>query len=172
MGDVSRSRWHLIAGSTGAGKTTYARRLADETRGVVFSIDEWMTTLFWPDCPRKDDLPWALERIRRCEEQAASVAGQLPQRNISAIFDMGLTTRALRERWIGRAQAAGVPVVLHVLDLPPAVRLQRVESRNATQGGTFAFHVTREMFDLVETMWQVPGADECAKYAEVFWRQS
>ena len=37
----------LIVGCTGAGKTTYARRLADEIGGIRFSIDEWMMALFW-----------------------------------------------------------------------------------------------------------------------------
>ena len=32
--------WHLVAGSTGAGKTTYARALATQVNGIVFSIDE------------------------------------------------------------------------------------------------------------------------------------
>src|SRR5689334_16988583 len=50
-GPVSNHLVHLICGSTGAGKTTYARRLADEIGAVVFSIDEWMAALFWMDAP-------------------------------------------------------------------------------------------------------------------------
>ena len=40
---------HFIIGSTGAGKTTYARKLASECRALPFSIDEWMHELFAPD---------------------------------------------------------------------------------------------------------------------------
>ncbi len=46
---MAAPRVHLIAGSTGAGKTTYARALAEQVGGVRFSIDEWMTALFWMD---------------------------------------------------------------------------------------------------------------------------
>jgi predicted kinase len=46
----------LISGSTGAGKTTYSRKLAKERHALVFSIDEWMKTLFWMDAPQGGDL--------------------------------------------------------------------------------------------------------------------
>lgn len=36
---------HLVAGSTGAGKTTYARKLCAEIGALHFSIDQWMATL-------------------------------------------------------------------------------------------------------------------------------
>jgi adenylate kinase family enzyme len=31
---------HLIVGSTGAGKTTYAQKLKKENQGILFSIDQ------------------------------------------------------------------------------------------------------------------------------------
>jgi predicted kinase len=43
---------HLISGSTGAGKTTYASQLSERLKGVRFSIDEWMAALFWMDTPQ------------------------------------------------------------------------------------------------------------------------
>jgi predicted kinase len=58
--------WHLITGSTGAGKSTLARELVQCHNAVRFAIDEWMNTLFWQDCPEKNDYPWAIERVRRC----------------------------------------------------------------------------------------------------------
>ena len=161
--------WHLIAGSTGAGKTTYARQLAAQLGAIVFSIDDWMDTLFWSDCPKKDDLPWAMERIRRCEDQSASVARQLLQRKVPAVLDMGLTFGALRERWIVRAAVGAAPLVLHVLDPPAALRWKRVQARNSDRGDTFTFGITKEMFDLVEAMWERPKPAECLRYTDVVW---
>jgi adenylate kinase family enzyme len=43
----------LIVGSTGAGKTTYARKLAEQIQAVVYSIDDWMKGLYWQDMPAK-----------------------------------------------------------------------------------------------------------------------
>ena len=162
---MSDAAWHLIAGSTGAGKTTYARALAERIGGVCFSIDDWMEALFWPDCPQKDDLAWALERLRRCEAQAGSVAAQLSARGIASVVDFGLTTQAQRDGWMTRAQMAGVALELHSMELPADLRWTRVEQRNAAVEGTFVFPVTREMFDGVERMWEPPTAAEGARYA-------
>lgn len=117
-----RSSWHLVAGPTGAGKTTYARALAQRIGGIVFSIDDWMNTLFWADLPKKNDMAWALERVRRCEVQAAGVATQLAAKGISSIVDFGLTTALQREGWTRRAHAMGIATELHSLDLPATLR--------------------------------------------------
>lgn len=152
--------WHLIAGPTGAGKTTTARALAQQHNAVLFSIDEWMTTLFWPDCPAKNDYPWAIERVGRCEAQIAALATQLAHSGIAAVLDLGFTQRDQRLQWLHRAKAAGIAAQLHVVDPPADLRWQRVCERNAAATGTYAFHVTREMFDAMESLWQTPTPEE------------
>jgi predicted kinase len=156
--------WHLITGSTGAGKSTFARALQAQTNGVRFSIDEWMNTLFWPDCPAKNDLAFALDRIARCESQIAAVATQLARSGVDSVLDLGFTQRDHRLSWLARAQAANVPCTLHVLDIPADIRWSRVCERNtAGQTGnspTFTFAVTREMFDFMESRWELPDAEE------------
>lgn len=37
---------HMICGKAGAGKTTYARRLEEERRSLLLSLDEWMLHLY------------------------------------------------------------------------------------------------------------------------------
>jgi len=152
--------WHLLTGSTGAGKSTLALSLAQQTNGIRFSIDDWMNTLFWPDCPAKNDLAFALDRIARCESQIAGVATQLAHSGIDAILDLGFTQREHRLAWLQRARAAGIPCELHVLDIPAETRWQHVSERNQGNSDTFTFAVTREMFDLIETRWELPDAAE------------
>jgi predicted kinase len=152
--------WHLVAGSTGAGKSTAAREIAERVGGVRFSIDEWMKALYWMDCPEKNDLPWALERVARCEAQIAAVAGQLAQVGVDAVLDLGFTQRAQRMEWLERARVAGVECVLHVLEVDAEVRWVRVCERNLGESATFSFAVTREMFDLMEARWELPGVEE------------
>ena len=65
---------HLVAGSTGAGKTTYALALAAREGAVRLSIDEWMTALFGPDQPEPLRFEWMMERVKRCELQMWTVA--------------------------------------------------------------------------------------------------
>jgi len=81
------ARWHIITGSTGAGKSTFARELAERVGGVRFSIDEWMTALYWMDSPEKKDFAWAMERIARCEEQIAAVAISLAAIGVDAVLE-------------------------------------------------------------------------------------
>ena len=161
------AQWHLIAGSTGAGKTTFARQLAERAGGVRFSIDDWMNALYWMDCPAKNDLGWALERVARCEAQIEAVARQLASAAMAAVLDLGFTTREQRSLWQHRARAAGVACVLHVLDVPAEVRWERVSERNVNgAGATFTFDVPRAMFDAMEMRWEPPTAEERAMFDE------
>jgi predicted kinase len=154
------ARWHIVAGPTGAGKSTFARELAANTGGVRFSIDEWMNSLYWMDCPEKNDLPWALERIARCEGLIATLATQLASAGTDAILDLGFTQREQRLAWLERAKTAGVGWDLHVLDIPAEIRWERVCERNRGESATFSFAVTREMFDFMESRWELPDAGE------------
>ena len=146
----------MVAGSTGAGKSTFARELASRVGGVRFSIDEWMTRLYWMDSPEKKDFEWAMERIARCEEQIAAEALQLAAIGVDAVLDLGFTLREHREAWARRARTAGIAVELHVLDVPAEVRWERVCDRNRGESATFSFDVTREMFEFMETRWEMP----------------
>jgi predicted kinase len=157
---------HFICGSTGAGKSTFAKRLSEDLGGVVFSIDEWMTALFWMDSPQPIESSWALERVDRCQEQIWATALRVAERGVPCVLDFGFGMKALRLKFATRAAEAGLCVRLHVLDVPADERWRRVQARNEERGAThhLTFSVTREMFEFVETMWQPPDADELASY--------
>lgn len=147
---------YLITGGTGAGKTTYARRLADEVGGVRFSIDDWMTHLFWMDSPDEMTYDWAMERIARAERQIWETASQIIERGRPVIFDLGFTKADHREKFAKLLRGATIPFALHWVDVPSEQRWARVETRNAEKGETFAMVVTRDMFDFMESIWQAP----------------
>ena len=151
---------HLVAGSTGAGKTTYAIALAEREKAIRLSIDEWMTTLFEPDQPPEPRFEWMMERVNRCEATMWSVALRAARLGVSAVIDCGLTRAAHRTKWAELAASAGLPARLHHLDVDAEERWRRVQERNAERGPTFRLEVTREMFDFVEGMWEPPSAAE------------
>jgi predicted kinase len=155
---------HLICGSTGAGKTTYADRLSEGLQGVVFSIDQWMTALFWMDSPLPIEANWSMERVARCNSQIWAVASQVAARGTPCVLDLGFTRLQERNQFAALAHDAGLPVQLHVLDISRNERWRRVQLRNAEKGKThqLRFAVTREMFDFVETLWEAPDAQEMA----------
>jgi predicted kinase len=146
----------LVVGCTGAGKTTYARRLADELGGVRFSIDEWMMALFWADSPQPIQFQWTIERVRRCEAQIMAMVHQLAACQIPAVLDLGFTTLEHRESFRAQAVGAGLTAAVHFIDVPADERWFRVNRRNQQRGETFAMEVDRSMFDFMESLWEPP----------------
>jgi len=151
---------HLVIGSTGAGKSTYARALTERERGVRFVIDEWMRELFGPDQPKNPGYDFYAPRIERASAMIWSVVRQLARVSVPSVLEIGLTERVARAALYQKAADAGLQLKLHCLDAPRELRWQRVEARNVERGATFAMAVTREMFDFVEQMWEPPDAVE------------
>jgi len=159
----SAPRAYLITGGTGAGKTTYALKLASETGGIRFSIDDWMTTLFWMDSPDPVSFDWAMERITRSESQIWETAQQILAQGSSVILDLGFTKTAHRQKFYDLVHAAGVEAVLHWVDVSPDERWRRVQSRNTEKGESFAMDVPRDMFDFMENEWEAPEDEAYVK---------
>lgn len=155
MGNV-----HLILGPQGAGKSTYARRLAQQEQAVRFSIDEWMQQLYGPDAPRPLSLPWVMARVGRCEAMIWSTASQICAGRASVVLDLGFTKHASRTRFRGLAESTGAEVRLHVLQAPHALRQARVINRNIAKGETYSFEVTPAMFDFMEKEFEPPTEEE------------
>jgi len=156
---------HLICGSTGAGKTTYARRVAEEVGAVRFSIDEWMSALFWMDAPDPFTPDWAMARVERCAGLIWRTAVEICGRGVPCVLEIGLTRADTRAHYSALAREAGFEVRLHLVDAPVDVRWARVEARNAApDADQLPFALTREMFDFVETLWERPTAGELAAH--------
>jgi predicted kinase len=151
---------YLVAGGTGAGKTTYARSLAERTGGVRFSIDDWMTTLFWMDSPQPIAFDWTMARIERCETMIRAQVRMLVERSVPGVLDLGFTRADHRSRFAEFAHEIGAGVELHLVDVSHDVRWARVQRRNEERGETYAMPVDRAMFDFMETEWQAPDAAE------------
>ncbi|MBL4863698.1 MAG: ATP-binding protein [Rhodobiaceae bacterium] len=153
-------RVNLVCGSTGAGKSTFARALADDRQAVRFSIDEWMSNLYWPDQAPGEDYRWAIERVERCERQIWATCCEILSRDRDVILDLGFTERKQRDRFRTWAEAVGVPTVTHFVTADIEVRRSRVRKRNEGEGETFAFEVTDEMFDFMEGIFEPPTEAE------------
>jgi predicted kinase len=151
---------HFICGSTGAGKTTYAAKLANEIGAVSFCIDDWMAGLYWQDAPRPVEASWVKERVARCQMRIWDTAKEIAARGMPCILEIGFTQAATRSQFAAYVREAGLPVQLHFLDVPAQERWRRVEKRNAEKSGPLGFDVTREMFDFVEAMWEPPSQAE------------
>ena len=159
--------FHLVAGGTGAGKSTYAARLASEMGALRFSIDPWMMQLYWPDSPPGLDFDWAMERVRRCHGQMLETGAQAAALGVPCVFDLGASERKDRDAFVAAAAERGRSVKLHWFDVAAKTRWARVQKRNEEQGDTFAFPVTRMMFQFMEERLQAPDAAELAALSGV-----
>jgi predicted kinase len=149
---------HLVAGRTGAGKTAYARDLADRAEGMSFSINEWMFALFGADMPTLLDSEWIFTRVKRCNEHIMHTA---ISRRLDVVLDLGFTRVADRAAAAELARTKGLKIKLHWLDFPTGERWARVEARNAERGPTYSFAITRQMSDFMEARVEELDEDEC-----------
>jgi len=151
---------HLIVGNTGSGKTTYAQKLKEETQALIFSIDKWNKTLFLADKKEEDGLEWFLERIERAESMILDLVIQLEAAGTDSILDLGLSKFDHREKFRKFADEHGFEIKLHFLDVPKAIRWERVVQRNNEKGDTFEFEVSEDNFNFMESWFEKPEGEE------------
>jgi len=151
---------HLIVGNTGSGKTTYSNTLRKQTKGVIFSIDQWNNILFLKDKKSDDGLEWFLERIERSERMIMTLIEQLEDSAIDSILDLGLSKFEHREKFRNFALQKGFECRLHFLDISRGTRLTRINKRNLEKGETYEFEVSQEDFDFMENWFEKPTESE------------
>ena len=120
---MSHAQIHIVFGRQGAGKSTYARQLADQLEVTCFSIDEWMGELFGPDMAQPISLPWVMQRVQRCERRIWEGASQVAKRGSTVVLDLGFMKVSDRNRLVDLAVAAHLQVQLHQITAAHTLRL-------------------------------------------------
>lgn len=118
---------HLIHGWIGAGKTTFARRLEEDVRGIRLSIDEWYLGLFTDGSPT-DVLDVTLES--RLISRLDSFWPQILGGGIDVVLDFGFWQRAPRDRARDLARSVGADTKLYWVQCDEATALERVRRRH------------------------------------------
>ena len=151
---------HMICGPIGAGKTTYAIKLAEEQGAVRFTSDDWISELFLPDEPEPITTDWWITRHRRCEPIILAVSWILLELGKDVIWDMGFMYRSHRDRIIGKVADTPYSVRIHFVDAPGEIRRERVRQRNLEKPEGYVIEVTDEMFDFFERYTVPVSPDE------------
>ena len=146
---------HLLHGFTGAGKTTFAKQLANEQHAIRFTTDEWMVTLYGNNPPENLFATY----FARVESVIWNITLQLLTRQQDVILDAGFWTRVSRDEARAKAHGVNADVVLYYVCAQEAVMKARVLQRSkALPAG--ALMIDEAAFALFKTRFEPLGADE------------
>jgi len=158
---------HLICGPIGAGKTTFAHKIAKEHGAIRFSEDEWLNNLFVPGAPKtlmnapiEVVFGWAAEKFQLCRNQIWTICNQLLEQDISIVLDGAAVNKEQRDHIRQKAARSNVDLQLYYITADKDTRRNRVFERNAEKGKTFSIEVTPEIFDFIENFFEPPVGEE------------
>ena len=129
----------LMCGLPGSGKTTLARRLADEIPAIRLCTDEWQAALKI-ELKEGDYYSEAFHDL--LEAQLWVHAQDLIRHGQSIVFEKGLWLRSERDEKRREARELGVDIELHYFDVPLDELVRRLEKRNS-EGNPNAFRISR-----------------------------
>jgi predicted kinase len=155
-----KPRLILMCGLPGAGKTTLARRLADEVPAIRLCTDEWHAAL-GVDLKEGDLDSEAFHDL--LEAQLWVHAQDLIRHGQSVIFEKGLWLRTERDEKRREARELGVDIELHYFDVPLDELARRLEKRNA-ESNPNDFSITREQVEAYFETFEPPDEAELALF--------
>ncbi len=145
----------MTCGKICCGKTTYARKLAEELGAVVLSIDEVMLALF-PDGAGEMHDAYA----RRTEQYLLSLSLEILESGTDVILDWGLWTRAQRDRLREFYRANHFPSEIHYLRIGEDEWQRRIRHRNGDRTGSLSYYVDEGLLEKVRLLFEEPAEDE------------
>ncbi|OGN29197.1 MAG: hypothetical protein A3A33_02935 [Candidatus Yanofskybacteria bacterium RIFCSPLOWO2_01_FULL_49_25] len=147
----------LFCGLPGSGKTTLARKLAEETSAVRLCPDEWMADL---DIDLFDE-----KRRAKVEALLWKLGKELLTLGQNVILENGLWSRKERDDKRHDAEQLGANTEMHYLDVPLDELMQRIENRNAS-GAHATVPITREQLEKYSKVFEAPDERELALFSK------
>ena len=145
---------HLLHGFLGTGKTTFARRLAQETGALRFSPDERMTARHGSD-PQAACFA-RLHAAIMAELEAEWHAAVNDARDV--ILDYGFWTRAERDATRLAASSLGASSRLYAFTCPEPIARSRIQARNTRLDGSF--FIADATYDILLRRFEPLHSDE------------
>jgi predicted kinase len=150
----------LMCGLPGSGKTTLARRLADEIPAIRLCTDEWQAALKL-ELKEGDACSEVFHDV--LEAQLWVHAQDLIRHGQSVIFENGLWLRSERDEKRREARELGVDIELHYFDVPVDELARRLEKRSS-EGRPDAFRISRSEIEEYFRIFEPPDEAELALF--------
>ena len=146
---------HVICGKIAAGKSTLANDLGKAPLTITISEDAWLAGLYRDEMTTLQDYVRCTTRLRQV---LTPHVVDLLNRNLSVVLDFSANTVEMRKWFREILDQTTADHVLHHLDVPDEVCLQRLKDRNAR--GDHPFAATEDEFRKMTRHFAAPTPEE------------
>ncbi|MFZ2199991.1 MAG: ATP-binding protein [Microgenomates group bacterium] len=152
----NKSTVYIICGFIGAGKTTFARKLENETKAIRITKDEWMVKIFGNKITSNENFALYDENVTKL---ATEIAFKILRSGKDVIIDEGFWVKSQRDDMKKRILDVGAKPVLYYVECPVEIMRERTVARSETPPED-SFEISGEMFDGYLKYWQPPETNE------------
>jgi predicted kinase len=153
---VERAKLYFMCGKMAAGKSTYARQLAQTKNAVLLIQDEFLDTLYPDEIRSIQDF---VKYSARVKDALSLHIQELLTRGVSVVLDFPGNTRVQRQWFRQVFESVNVDHELHFIDVPDDLCKRQLRQRSATLPAGSAWTTDAE-FDAITAYFQAPADDE------------
>ena len=150
------AKLYFMCGKMAAGKSSYARELAQTKNAVLLIQDELLDKLYPGEIRSIQDFTRYSTRLR--DALVLHIEGLLA-RGVSVVLDFPGNTRVQRQWFREIFEGANVQHELHFIDAPDDLCKRQLRRRSATLPADSAWTTDAE-FDAITAYFQAPSEDE------------
>lgn len=145
---------YCICGKLCCGKSTYAKKLSEETRAPILSCDDLTLAIF------DEQLGDSHERVtQKAQAYLYQMAVQLAELGISVILEWGFWTRESRLAANKFFQEKGIPVEWHYVEVSEEMWRRNIAKRNAS-GAAGSYYVDEGLAEKCSSLFEAPHPEE------------
>ena len=153
---TTQAKLYFMCGKMAAGKSTWARQLAQDHNAVLLVQDDFVAALF-PD--EVQDIPSFVKYSGRLKNALSSHICDLLSRGISIVLDFPGNTRNQRQWFRELVERASVEHELHYIEASDDLCKRQLRQRSEALPTGSAWTTDAE-FELITAYFQPPADDE------------
>jgi len=147
---------HFMCGKMAAGKSTLARKLAEQHGAILICEDLWLQQLYPTEIRGFDDY---IAYARRLKTVIAPHVKALLAQGLSVVLDFPANVPAQRAWFRDLIAASGADHLMHFVDTGHERCIEQLEQRNREQPlGSMPMSV--EQFEAISALFVAPADDE------------
>ena len=152
------SKVYLICGKICSGKTTYSKKLCEENKSILLSVDEIMLSLFDQCCGRE----LHMEYERRIKDHLFKKSLEIIEKGFDVVLDWGFWTMEERESVKEFYKSRTIDCELHYIEISDETWEQQLNKRNKEilENKTKAYYLEHNRALEFASMFKKPDNEE------------